>query len=126
DRADVENDATVDDLAQQARILPRADAVPEPARPERLEGAANRRRTRRLARMGHRGKPFGPRGGEGVRVRLGGELRLRAAEPDAEHPALPVLRRIPNCRLGLLELEAAGDVRRQPHLDPENLARLLS
>ena len=62
---------------------------------------------------------------EGALVRLGRELRLEAAESDADDAALPVLRRVADDRLRLLQLRAAVDVGREAHRDPVQLLGLL-
>ena len=57
DRADVEHDPAVGDLLQEARVLRRADPVPEPVGAEGVERAANRGWADDLARVRHRGEP---------------------------------------------------------------------
>src|SRR5207248_6351625 len=93
---DVEDDAPVGDLAEQARILGGTDPVAKPDRAELLERSSHRRRPGDLARMWHRGQAELAREVEGRLVRLRREVRLEAAEADADDSALSVLRAVAN------------------------------
>ena len=99
--------------------------MPEAVGAELLERAAHRRRPGDLAGVRDRGEAQLAREREGRLVRLGRELGLEAAEPDADDAALAVGGRVAHDLLGLVEREAADDVGRQPHLDAVQLARLL-
>ena len=75
--------------------------------------------------MRHRGEPELAREVERPLVWLRRVVGLEPPEPDAEHAAVAVLGRVPHGLLRILERVAADDVRREPHLDPVQLARLL-
>ena len=126
DRADVEHELPLGELAHEAGVLDRADAVADAVGAERVERAADRRGAGDLARVRHRGEAFVARECEDGLVRLRRELGLEAAEPDADDAAIAVPRRVPHDLGRFVEREAAHDVRRQAHLDAEPLARLLA
>src|SRR5438094_303425 len=125
ERADVEDGATAGQLADEPRVLSGADAVSEPVGLKRLERAANRFGSGRLARMRHRAEPQGLRKGEDLCVRLRRELRLEPPEADADDAAVAVARRPLDGRPCLVLREPARDVRGQPDLDAVQLVCLL-
>ena len=89
--ADVEDDAAICELGDEAGVLDGPDPVPEPVCAQSLERAAHRGRTGHLSRMGHRrqAERLGER--ERRRVRLRWELRLQTAEPHGDDSPLTVL-----------------------------------
>src|SRR5439155_11845823 len=115
---DVEHDAPAGDLAEQAGILGGTDPVPKPDRAELLERSSHGRRPGDLARVRHRSQAELAPEVEGRLVRLRREVRLEAAEADADDSALSVLRAIANRLLCVLQRVSPNDVRRQAHLDP--------
>jgi hypothetical protein len=125
DRADVEDDGPIRELSHQRRILDRADPVPDAVGAERLERAADRRRAGVLACVRHGAQPLGLRQCEHLGVRLRRELRLQSAEPDADHAALAVLRRVRTTVCAFVQLRAAVDVRREADRDPVQLLGFL-
>ena len=126
ERADVEDGAAAGELRDEAGVLDRADPVAQPVGAERLERAAHRRGAGDLAGVRHRAEAERARERERGRVRLRRELRLEPAEPDPDDAPVAVPRRVPHDLLApARRVDAAVDVRRQPHLDAVQLARLL-
>src|ERR671925_1626188 len=92
DRADVEDDAAIGQLLQQLGFLDGPDPVPDTARAEGIERAANGRRPLVLARVRHRPEALCARPLEDRRVWLG-RVRLYACEADPDDTAVAVFQR---------------------------------
>ena len=99
--------------------------MPDPVGAECVERAAHGRRPGGLAGVRNRAEAEGARERERRLVRLGRILGLEPAEPDRDDSAVAVLGRVADDLLRLLGRRSAKDVRRQPHLDAVQLARLL-
>ena len=92
DRAHLEGDALLDDPLQQGGVLDRPDAVAEPVRVQGVQAGAHRLRTHQLAAVRHQRKP-GPLGDRERRRELGGRAApLVVGQPEADDPAVGVLR----------------------------------
>src|SRR4029079_5664766 len=110
ERAHVEDRAALGELAHQAWVLDRADAVPDPVGGERVEGAADGGCAGSLTGMGYGGEPEGACKRERVCVGLGRILRLEPAETHGDDTPIAVLRRVADDLLRLLGPRAAADV----------------
>lgn len=93
---------------------------------ERLERTTHRRRADDLACMGHRREAVFLRRVKRRRERFRRVEVFLAAEADADDAALSVLDCVPDGLERFFERGAAGDVRRQAHLDVVALSRLRS
>src|SRR6476660_9806218 len=110
ERADVEDGASVGELAYEPGILFGADPVPQPVGLQVLERAPHRRGAGDLARMRDGAEAERLRVREHGLVRLRRELRLEPAEPYPDNAAVHVARAPLDGLACLLLREPARDV----------------
>ena len=124
-RADIKHDATVGQFSQQARILDRPDAVPDPVRTHDVDRGPDRVWTLAFARVRHRAETavLGP--GVDRAERLGRGRVFRAAEADAHDTAMGVRQCVRHRQLGGLDRIAARNVGGQRDPDAVRLPGFL-